>query len=72
MGFFENVEIYNTAHVEIGIYSIGINQNENLLVVRMDTSNQQYKADVEKYRKQQLQAFHLKEYEVEVNVYGNK
>jgi len=69
--FFENEDIYNTAHAKYGIYSLGVDQNEKLFVVGMDVSNQQNKVNVEKYMKQQLQAYHLKEYGVEVYVYGN-
>lgn len=69
--FFENEDIYNTAHTKYGIYSMGVDRNEKLLVVGMDVSNQQNKENVEKYMKQQLQVYHLNEYGVEVYVYEN-
>ncbi|MFJ7666386.1 hypothetical protein ACIQXI_04720 [Lysinibacillus sp. NPDC097195] len=50
---------------------MGVDQNANLLVVGMDVSNQKYKEDVKNYMNHHLQAYHLKEYEVEVYVYEN-
>ncbi|MGE7843792.1 hypothetical protein ACQKNX_23795 [Lysinibacillus sp. NPDC093712] len=69
--FFNNEEIYDTAHKKYGVYSMGVDQNDKLLLVSMNVSNKEYTEDVEKYFKQQLNIHRLNDYNIEVYLYEN-
>ncbi|MFJ7662442.1 hypothetical protein ACIQXW_08580 [Lysinibacillus sp. NPDC097162] len=69
--FFNNEEIYDTAHKKYGVYSMGVDQNDKLLLVSMSVSNKEYKQDVEKYFEQQLNIHRLIDYNIEVYLYEN-
>lgn|GEM_PF-6444921 len=69
--FFKKEEIYETAHEKYGVYSMGVDQKDKLLLVSLNVSNHVYKEDVEKYFAQQLFIHGLKEYSIEVYFYEN-
>ena len=69
--FFDKEGIYETAHEKYGVYSMGVDQKDKLLLVSLNVSNYVYKEDVEKYFEQQLFIHGLKEYSIEVYFYEN-